>query len=106
MAEPLECPHCSKLLTDSQVSTLYGRMTNARRKTKSGGKNGGRRKPDPDVPAGYVRAFPSTPEQRAALDAEIAACPHYTIPNPTTSPDSAEDAKGYPERILVPLEDL
>lgn len=75
-SKPLECPHCRKLLTDTQVATLYGRMTNARRKVKSGGKNGGRRK-DSYLPPSYVRAFPSTPEQRVALDAEIAAIPRF-----------------------------
>ncbi len=42
MAEPLKCPHCEKLLTDDQVRSLAGQMTNAWRKVKSGGKNGGR----------------------------------------------------------------
>jgi hypothetical protein len=44
MAESLNCPHCAAILTDEQVRNLHKRYANAQRKTKSGGKNGGRPK--------------------------------------------------------------
>jgi hypothetical protein len=69
-------------LTDAELLSMRQMWASRQRKTRSGGKNGGRpvTAHDPDVPAGYVRAFPSTPEQRAALDAQIAALPRLLIP--------------------------
>lgn len=42
MPEPLACPYCSAILTDAQVRTLHKRYASAQRKTKGGGRNGGR----------------------------------------------------------------
>ncbi len=42
MADPLSCPRCSGILTDTEVVTLHRQYANSLRKTKSGGKNGGR----------------------------------------------------------------
>ncbi len=42
MAEPLACPRCASILTDDEVKTLHKRYASAQRKTKAGGRNGGR----------------------------------------------------------------
>ncbi len=98
MAEPLTCPHCDKLLTDEQVATLYGRMCNARRRVKSGGKNGGRRKPG---------AEDWLASERSRNQALSDLCERsFALPTPPRQPEAREDATGYPERILAPFEDL
>lgn len=41
MAENV-CPHCGKPLTDAQVISMIARYAASRRKTQTGGHNGGR----------------------------------------------------------------
>ncbi len=48
MSEPLSCPRCAAILTDSEVRSLHKRYASAQRKTRSGGKNGGRKKLTPE----------------------------------------------------------
>ena len=40
--EPNTCPHCGKILADSLVATFYKRLIAGMRRTRNGGRNGGR----------------------------------------------------------------
>ena len=43
----MNCPHCDVELSPGEVRSLWGSLTNSLRKTRTGGRNGGR----PAIPA-------------------------------------------------------
>lgn len=72
MAEPLACPRCAAILTDTEVITLHRRYASAQRKTKAGGRKGGRRKAiSPDA---ALNECPTSWEPEPALIPEKPVC--------------------------------
>ncbi len=106
MADPLSCPRCSGILTDTEVVTLHRQYANSQRKTKSGGKNGGRRvvlvNPITKQPTAF-EPKPGTPHIFEGHYQNVAAVPICDTPSEAPKP-----AKGNPavhELTYSPLKD-
>lgn len=107
-AVDLRCPHCLGMLTVAAVATLYGRMTNARRKTHSGGRRRNGWPSDADIAA--VQAHPAF-----ASDFGPLALPNDNIPalGRTLEPRESPQIEPRPlyrpelkERRFIPIDDL